>query len=85
MVHAASNLHLRPVLSFFSGVHDILLDIAKKTKMWLFGSSPPQAHELGSTLRLVEPSAPKPVSTVPRINYKNMAKPAPTRPSAMLI
>lgn len=85
MVHAASNLHMRPVRPFFSGVRDILLDIAKKNKMWLFASLLPQAHERGSVHPLVEPYARKPVSITSRINHKNMAKPAPTRPSAMLI
>jgi hypothetical protein len=71
--------------SFFSGVRDILLDIAMKSEMWLFASSLLQAHELGSVHTLVEPCAREPDSTMPGTNHKNIAKPAPTRPSATLI
>ena len=74
MVHAASNLHLRPVLPFFSGVRDILLDIAKKNKMWLFASPLPQAHELGSIHQLGEPCARKPVSIMPDIKSQEYGK-----------
>ena len=73
------------LLSFFSGVCNILLDIAKKNKMWLFASLVPKAHEFGSVHPLIEPCARKPVLTKLGINHRNMAKPAPTRPSAMLI
>jgi hypothetical protein len=69
----------------FRGVHDILLDIAKKSEMWLLASSLLQGHEPDSVHPLIEPRARKPVSATFGIDHKNMAKPAPTRPSAMLI